>query len=796
MFITLKSIPLLWPAGGWVLGLTLARLDSVSLQSCLVLLTLILLCLLQWRKAFLVTCILGLFYGLLSYGFDVQRVQVSETWLNHKISISAVIADVKQTKQYTRLRLKDITSETDGKLTGFADVYVYRPTQDFTAGMAIAARVKFHVPHNKLNPVGFDYAQYAFTQHLAMMGSVSGKITIQSQNDSWLNTSRNQIRQAISSLDHETGGILLALLLGDRSQIPLDVDDAFAASGATHLLAISGLHMGLVAGWGFLLSWWLLTRREVWIVNVPVRAVAMSLGLILAMTYATLAGWPIPAQRASLMLLAGVMSWWFRARQVPLNSMLASLMLIVLLDPAAVLSVSLWLSFVATSALLMWAIAQPQSESMMIKLWSWFKAMLLVSLVAAIATLPLIGFIFERLPAWSLIANMMLVPLYSVWVLPLGLLGELSAILGLETLAHFFLTWAALGLDMGNQILFEIYALPAGKLWLRGDMPWMHVLLCIMIIISSFLFMKHKFKLSLFLLSLSLIAYAFVMTSEAKTSRSALYVWDVGQGASAWLQLPNFNLLVDAPGKALSKFNGGSIAAENIRALGVLNLDAVVVSHAQSDHAGGIPRLLSSLNGVGELWLADVPGNREYPFFKTAAQHLNIRWLKQGDIISLQDAQLEVLWPPLDFEPANANNTSLVLLVRLATGQQLLLPGDMEKEVEQRIIAALNPIDVLLMPHHGSKTSSTTSFVKQVKPKVVIAQTGYKNQYGFPKAAVVQRYQAEGSEIWNTADGAVTVYFDKHDHQTKQFITTHAGKRSEIEDMLFRFETFFKQVRK
>ncbi|MDQ7002518.1 MAG: MBL fold metallo-hydrolase, partial [Ghiorsea sp.] len=264
---------------------------------------------------------------------------------------------------------------------------------------------------------------------------------------------------------------------------------------------------------------------------------------------------------------------------------------------------------------------------------------------------------------------------------------------------------------------------------------------------------------SIGLLLMSLGFYVVVMLDEAEVKQAHLYVWDVGQGASAWLVLPNFNLVIDAPGKKGSKFNGGTIAAHNIRHKGLLHVDALLVSHAQSDHAGGIKRLIASLNGVGELWLADVPKNHVY--FAEVVKEIPVRWLKKGDSFDIKgEAHVKVLWPPQNYAPRNNNNTSLVLQITLATGQKLLFAGDMEAQVERAILHDIQPVDVMLMPHHGSKTSSTAAFVQKVQPNIVIAQTGYKNHYGFPKDEVVKRYQHVGATIINTADGAVSIVFE------------------------------------
>ncbi|HIP07127.1 MAG TPA: DNA internalization-related competence protein ComEC/Rec2 [Mariprofundaceae bacterium] len=752
LFTPPKSIPLLLPSLAWVLGLVLTRLELITLPYFF----LPIIVLLIWRKFWLFFLLAGLLFGTASLMWQQHITAIDDSWLNQKIHIQAQVEDIRMTPQYTRLRLTHIQRDDGQSLRAKLDVYVYRQQLDLKVGMQVAATVRLHKPRNKKNPAYFDYVRYMFEQGVAASGSVSDALRVLDSDVSWLDKLRDKVRVSLADIPQAQQGVLLALLLADRSQIPLVIDDAFAASGATHLLAISGLHMGLVAGWGFILAWWLITRREAWIVWFPVRTVALSAGILLMFSYATLAGWPIPAQRAFLMLLAGVLAWVMRAKQVPLNTMFAALVLITLFDPSSVLSISLWLSFSATSALLIWAARQKVSKSMYGQAWMWLKGMFWVSIIASLATLPLIGYVFERLPTWSLLANALLVPLYALWVLPLALVGELLSLLSLPAWAHIVFSWSGMVIDWGNQSLLWIQGLPMGNVWLRSDLPWLFACLGIVLLGVGWLWLQDKRMIASTMLVIILLAYAGMGMSEVSKLPSSLFVWDVGQGASALLVAPEFKLLIDAPGKRGSKFNGGTIAAQNMRHQGMLRLDAVVFTHAQSDHAGGRFRLLANLNDVAEIWLADVPENHVY--FKDIISRYPIKWLKKGDVfLAGENTTIQVLWPPQGYSPSNSNNASLVLHITLNTGQTLLLGGDMQAPVERLIWQNLQAVDVMLMPHHGSTTSSTTEFVQKVRPKIVIAQTGYKNRYGFPKEEVVKRYQGVGSEIYNTADGYVLI---------------------------------------
>ncbi|MDQ7001867.1 MAG: ComEC/Rec2 family competence protein, partial [Ghiorsea sp.] len=291
LFTHLKSIPLLLPSLAWVLGLSLAYLEVFPWFY----ISLMLLPLLWWlRQSWLYVLWAGLVFGTVSLAWQTLQYDVDNSWLNQKINIQATIEEVRQTSQYTRLHLKHIQRDDGQVLSSQINVYVYRHAQILLPDMEIKLRLKLHQPRNKKNPAYFDYEQYLFHQGIALVGSASGDIEVLDKHMSWLAQGRQKIRHVLAGLSHDKQGVLLALLLADRSKIPLTINDAFAASGATHLLAISGLHMGLVAGWGFIIAWWLITRRETWIVHYPVRSIALTAGMMLAFAYALIAGFPIP----------------------------------------------------------------------------------------------------------------------------------------------------------------------------------------------------------------------------------------------------------------------------------------------------------------------------------------------------------------------------------------------------------------------------------------------------------------------------------------------------------------------
>lgn len=758
----MHRLPLLIPALGWVTGLAAAKTDWIS-WSMLAYMTGISASFLFWPKTrkYTVFLLLGIAWGVGNLLWDARLVTFDNHWLKGTQTITASVVKTQHTQTYTRLTLQADKKE-DHLPRGKVWLYVYQHAANkIKPGDKIQAQVRWHTPHNHHNPGGFDFESYCFDRHITLIGSAKGSVLVLASDTSWLENLRQRIRHVLHALPNARRGILEALLLADRNHIPLDIQDAFAATGSMHLLAISGLHVGMAGAMGFALCWWLLTRREAWIVRLRVRGLAMFAAMLIAIAYASLAGWPLPTQRATLMLAAGTLAWWIKARTAPINTLLVALILILAVDAQAVESVSLWLSFIATAAILLWAGKQEvRADAMHIR--RVFTAMLWVSLIASLATLPIIADTFGRLPIYGLPANVVMVPLYSLFILPLALAGTVFVCLGMTDMAIWLFDVAGYGIDIGNHLLTWMIQWPGSHLWIPAVPWWLTGLYVTGAILTTVLLWKDRQRIAWLNMVGVVLLYAMLATQERPPVHAQLIVWDVGQGAATSLMLPDGHVMVvDAPGRRGSRFNGGTIVAAGLRANGITHIDTLVVTHAQSDHMGGMMRLVNQINHVKELWLANVPDVKHHPVILQLIQQVRasggrIRWLEQGNAISLGRIKGKVLWPPAGYAPKNPNNASLVLSLQMKTGKKLLLPGDIEAATEVKMLAAnMQTQAMMLMPHHGSTTSSTPAFIHTVMPEIVIAQTGYANHYGFPKLEVVDRYKRVGTQVWDTSHGAV-----------------------------------------
>ena len=752
------------PAASWAAGIGLIYGDWLPLP-WIVWLAPILLTFALWKPARVVSLgmCLGLIWASAMLFWNAGRMAADDTWLDGSVRITASIQGMQRQPGRLRLDLRDVVREDGFELNGLVRLSWYfrrgGPPPDYLrAGDEISAEARFRRPRNFHNPGGFDYQAYCFDEQIVLLGSIRGSPEIIAHNAGMLDLMRQRIRQAVSMLSPAQAGVIQALLLADRSQIPVHASDTFMASGAAHLLAISGLHVGLVAAWAFFLCRWLLTRREAWIIAMPVQKICLSFGLAASCAYATLAGWPLPTERAVLLFAAAVLAWWLRVRSAPINSLLAALMLILCWDPVAIASISLWLSFTATTALLIWAGRQDAPSMRPV---TWLKAMLWISLLAALATLPLIAFAFERISTYTLLANALLVPLFSLLVLPLALLAEIAAICGFAESAATLMRFAGQALTPGMAFIDMLYTWPGAKLFIPSPPWWSSILYAAGLIYAGRRWLTHHRLHASLAAGLTLATYLLLVTPERPLDQPRFIAWDVGQGASSSLLLPDGGVtVVDAPGYPGSRFNGGSTVAAGLRSQGLAHIDVLVASHAQYDHMGGAERLLEQVRGIGELWLADIPANHKHSRMQKLLASMrqagvSIRWLAQGDMVQFGDAPVQVLWPPRGFSAANTNNASLVLSVQMSDGS-ILLSGDIEKQTEAALLdEGITEHALALMPHHGSKTSSTPAWIKTVNPEHVIAQSGQDNAYGFPRPAIVKRYANHGSRVWDTKQGAV-----------------------------------------
>ncbi|MEH6605814.1 MAG: DNA internalization-related competence protein ComEC/Rec2, partial [Pseudomonadales bacterium] len=508
------------------------------------------------------------------------------------------------------------------------------------------------------------------------------------------------------------------------------------ATGTSHLMVISGLHIGLCA----LLGWWLgiaLCHIAYWPLRQGWRMPVASLfSVILAAFYAALAGFSLPTQRALIMLLVVTLArltWRNTARGY---SLLLAALIILSLDPLAALTGSFWLSFAAVAAML-YLISSGLS---------WWRQMLWAQVAVTIGLLPVLAWSNLPLSPLAPLANLVAIPWLGWIVVPLLFAGLVITPLS-ATAGASVLLWGA------NMLSY----LWTWLVWLEATVslsPWRlngHVV-AILISVVGLAILLRATQTRRRWLALVLLLPLFIQAPLPISDQLRVTFLDVGQGQAVVVQTPNHVMLYDAGPSFDSGYDmGEAVVVPFLRYVGVNQLDAMVISHADIDHAGGSKAVLSHF----PVGLAYAPVQR-LPEASWQLCRAGMRWQWDG-------VEFEFLSPDLTVE-SKRNNRSCVLAIKTAD-TQFLLSGDIERKVERRLLAthadALRS-NILQVPHHGSKTSSSELFVRTVKAEYAVVSAGFNNRFGHPVAEVVERYQRQDTLLIDTAyAGAIQIRLDK-----------------------------------
>ena len=608
--------------------------------------------------------------------------------------------------------------------------------------------VRLRRPRGMRNPGGFDYQSWLLQQGYSATGYIrqtESARMLQAAKFS-INQYRSQVRKAINSsgLTAIGGAVLVALSIGDRQKLSGHWDD-LARLGIVHLLVISGLHIGLVGAIGFLIGTALsravlpLHRQFPSLVNTIGRYSGPLMAVLLASGYSLLAGFSLSTQRALIGVMVVMVGKVIFRHVTPLTGMLWGLALIALSQPLAVLSAGFWLSFIAVSLLIWWFApwVGPQHRLSIKRVFSVQLALLVVMLI------PLL-FFMGRASWLAPIVNIIAVPWVSFVSVPLTLVGVALDIVWPEMAVKTWqladhsiavLWWAVEWLPkkagfMLTPLAVDRWGLAAAFLAVVGlILPWR---------------LAGRW--------LCLLPFFTLLVGVRPEPPLRLTVLDVGQGLAIVIEVADKTLVYDAGPNFGDRFSAGSgIIAPYLWRRGRGQIDLLVISHEDGDHSGG---LVSLLNAVTVKQILAGPG-----VTTTAAKHClaghSWQWGQGADRIDFT-----ILSPHLA-GAVEGNNSSCVLLVKWRD-QIILLPGDIEQAVEQDLEVDFGPVNLLVAPHHGSKTSSTDKFVALVHPEHVIFSSGYRHQFGHPHRAVVSRYRRLNSRLWRTShQGAISFVWDQ-----------------------------------
>jgi competence protein ComEC len=607
--------------------------------------------------------------------------------------------------------------------------------------------VRLRRPHGNVNPSGFDYEAWLFQRKIRATGYVRPNeqtYPLPGKAEGLLSRV-DCIREAIGARifaalpEHAPiAALIAALAIGDQSGVAREHWRLFTATGTTHLMAISGLHVGLIAG---LIAWcvqFVWRRVPTWPLWCPAQKVSVLAGISAALVYVALAGFGVPAQRTLYMLGVVALALWSGRRGEAGRAWFAALALVLIIDPWAVLSAGFWLSFGAVGALLVLGLGHKRQRGA--------KGWMRVQGAITILTLPMLLGVFGQFSVISPIANAIAIPVISLLITPLALVFAL-------------LPWPPLGtllivLFEGLFVVLEHLAALPGAVWQQATPPPALVLFGVVAAAWALLprgISGHRIGL------LACIPLLTWVPSRPEAGAVRLTILDVGQGLAIHIQTAHHDLLYDTgPDYAGDTDAGQRLVVPYLRSQGVATLHGLVLSHGDADHAGGARSIMGEMPVQWWAATSDVSLVLDRPV-RHVTCHAGLQWQWDGVSFSF-------LHPRAIEEGRTGNDQSCVLQVSSAYGA-VLLPGDLEAAGERSLIRRYGDsvkADVLIAPHHGSRTSSRAEFVHKVSPEVVVISVGYRNRFRHPNAAVVARYAAAGADIARTdRDGAVRIELNR-----------------------------------
>lgn len=617
------------------------------------------------------------------------------------------------------------------------------------AGERWQLTVRLKRPHGNLNPDGFDYEGWLLEAGVRATGYVrtvpdnlrrdAFSMTPGNFVERWREEIRERIQNAMPQQPY--AGILVALAVGDQRAIDAEQWQLFSRTGITHLMSISGLHITMFASLAYALVNWLWRRSPRLMLRIPAQRAAVVGGFGAALVYCLVAGYAVPAQRTLYMLGVAAIALWAQ-RSVSASRVLAlALLLVLLLDPWAVLAAGFWLSFGAVGVLFYIASGRLGTSHWLME---WGRAQWAITL----GSIPALLLLFQQFSLVSPLANAVAIPVVSFIITPLALAAAAIPPLGfLLEPAHLVTAWLMAFIRWLAELPWAVWQQHAPPTW-----AWLAALVG-----CAWLLLPRGFP-ARWLGLLALLPMLLVPPPRPASGEATLVVLDVGQGLAIHIQTASHDLLYDTGPIYSGEANSGNrIIVPYLRARGARRLDGLIVTHQDTDHAGGAEAVLDA---IPVDWLMSSLAY-EHPFSALPIAALSC---SDGQAWEWDGVRFEVLHPLVAQYAAptrKTNDMSCVVKVSNAHGA-VLLPADIEASSEQALLIRHRDrlrADVLIAPHQGSRTSSTPEFISAVGASQVIFPVGYRNHFGHPRPDVVARYRQSGATLYRTdREGALTAY--------------------------------------
>ena len=668
------------------------------------------------------------------------QLQMADEWPEHRagetVQVTGRISGLPQHRgQSVRFVLEPV-GDSDRALPTRIQVSWFRPREYLQPGEIWEFPLRMQPPRGRLNPGGFDLRRYLLAERIGAVATVQGR-AVRVESAPWRGVVDRQ-RQFLSErlqaettrLDH--AALLRALGLADRSAMENELRELLQRTGTAHLLAISGLHIGMVAGMAALLIGWLLSPALLVKPGLDRRRIAIGAALAAALGYAWLAGFTLPTVRALIMLSVAGVALALRRGLRPAHALLLAVLAVLLVDPTAPLATGFWLSFSAV-AVLIWGFAWRPGGSGQ----GWVRSLILAQLVIAVGLLPLNVGVFSQWIPGAVVANLIAIPLIGVWVLPLLLLALLLMLLGLPA------SLPILGAEAGLQWLLQTLEWVDGQSWSHRQMPAGGLPALVVGMFGALWLLAPPGWPARWLGGLLLLPLLFPAGRPIDRGALELLMFDVGDGQAIVLESDGKRLLYDTgPGDGEGRDSIRSLIAGVGTGSDPPQLHGLIVSRPHRGHSGGL--------GSAADWT--------HPLRVRTAAGIQGTACRQGERWHLGRYQVSFLHPS-EALPDLGDNSSCVVHVA-GPGGSVLLTGAIDRQVEQRLLLE-NPAlsaDVLVLSAGGHRRAADAAFLKQISPGLALASVDRYDRFGRPHREVLQRLQNESVPIFSTgACGAIRV---------------------------------------
>lgn len=690
-------------------------------------------------------------------------------------------------------------------LEGHVLVYLKnRPLHQLSCGDRVLWMGALHPVSNFRNPGCFDFERHMALKDVYVTSWVSDPhlLCVIGHAKFYFSETIENVRFRIQTFfDGHTpppySSLLKALVIGEMGDIPKEIQEAFARAGVSHILSISGLHMAIVAWSTYFVILWLIKRFPYLLLRFNAFKISAFLSVPLVLFYGAVSGLSAPSLRSVIMMMVVLTAICFKRQWDLYNNLAIAMWVILLSAPDMLYDPSFQLTFLAVLSIVLFynplndylstkmhkplARLQSQRFSIMKKAWE----PMLVSVIVTLGTAPVIAYHFGRISLIGVLANVLVVPLMGTLVLALSLISVSLIPISLS-LAAVFAQVAAFALDIALGIVrfcssFAISSVSVARPYLSEIFLFYAGIL---LITMGFYRKHHVLLASLCLITIFLIEGMSLCQRNCSNLLRITFL-DVGQGNAACVELPGGKcILIDGGGITNSGFDmGARVIAPFLRVRRINKLDSIILTHPHPDHVGGLGYLLENFGADLVFTNGDIiPGyDLLNPEGRTLQGGVSYQEIKADQKVRLKigEVDIDVQGPASNYNgikgsDAFFNNRSLI--IRISHGKRhFLLPGDIETLREEQLLrTGYDPkADILLAPHHGSKTSSSQPFVNAVSPQSVIISTGRLNPFGFPNRCVLERYKSLGCSIFRTdLDGAITC---KTDGEALE-ISTYAGQ--------------------